>query len=73
VKDFFISYNSADLAWAEWIAWQLEAAGFTTIVQAWDFRPGSNFVVEMQKAAIVPGVGVYSTGVGGSVRARSDR
>ena len=24
-KDFFISYNGADKAWAEWIAWQLEA------------------------------------------------
>ncbi len=25
--DFFISYTSADEAWAEWIAWVLEAAG----------------------------------------------
>jgi hypothetical protein len=25
VKDFFISYNQADRAWAEWIAWELEA------------------------------------------------
>ncbi|MGA9350971.1 MAG: TIR domain-containing protein [Anaerolineae bacterium] len=24
MKDFFISYNSADRTWAEWIAWQLE-------------------------------------------------
>lgn len=22
--DFFVSYTSADRAWAEWIAWQLE-------------------------------------------------
>ena len=22
-RDFFISYNSADKAWAEWIAWHL--------------------------------------------------
>jgi hypothetical protein len=51
VKDFFISYNKADKAWAEWIAWQLEEAGYTTIIQAWDFRPGENFVLEMQKAA----------------------
>ncbi|MEW6660104.1 MAG: FxSxx-COOH system tetratricopeptide repeat protein [Thermodesulfobacteriota bacterium] len=50
-KDFFISYNKADKAWAEWIAWELEAAGYTTILQAWDFRPGGNFVLEMQKAA----------------------
>src|SRR5947199_6744104 len=50
LKDFFISYNSADKAWAEWIAWQLEEAGYTTFLQAWDFRPGSNFILEMQKA-----------------------
>jgi TIR domain len=48
--DFFISYNSADRAWAEWIAWHLEHADFTTVLQAWDFRPGSNFVVEMNRA-----------------------
>jgi hypothetical protein len=42
--DFFISYNGADKAWAEWIAWQLEEERFTTILQAWDFRPGGNFV-----------------------------
>jgi tetratricopeptide (TPR) repeat protein len=51
MKHFFISYNSADRTWAEWIAWQLEEAGYTTVLQAWDFRPGSNFVLEMQRAA----------------------
>jgi hypothetical protein len=50
-KDFFVSYNRADRNWAEWIAWQLEEAGYTTIIQAWDFRPGGNFVIEMQRAA----------------------
>jgi len=50
VKDFFISYNSADKTWAEWTAWTLDEAGYTTILQAWDFRPGSNFVLEMQRA-----------------------
>jgi hypothetical protein len=50
-RDFFVSYNSADREWAEWIAWTLEQAGYSTIVQAWDFRPGSNFVLEMQQAA----------------------
>lgn len=50
-KDFFISYNQADKAWAEWIAWELEAAGHTTIIQAWDFPPGGNFVLEMHQAA----------------------
>jgi CHASE2 domain-containing sensor protein len=51
MKDFFISYTSADRSWAEWIAWELEAAGYSTIIQAWDFRPGENFVLEMQGAA----------------------
>jgi hypothetical protein len=50
-KDFFVSYNRADREWAEWIAWQLEEEGYTTIIQAWDFRPGGNFVIEMQRAA----------------------
>ena len=47
---FFVSYAAADRAWAEWIAWQLEAAGHHAIVQAWDFRPGENFVVNMRQA-----------------------
>ncbi len=50
-KDFFISYTSADRPWAEWIAWQLEQEGYTTLIQAWDFAPGSNFVLQMDTAA----------------------
>lgn len=50
-KDFFISYNGKDKDWAEWIAWQLEDAGYSVVIQVWDFRPGGNFVMEMQKAA----------------------
>jgi len=49
-RDFFISYTGADRAWAEWIAVQLEAAGHTTVLQAWDFRPDSDFVHQMQQA-----------------------
>jgi len=48
--DFFISYIQPDHAWAEWIAYTLEAEGYSTILQAWDFRPGSNFVTEMNEA-----------------------
>jgi len=51
MKDFFISYTKSDREWAEWIAWILEENGYTTILQAWDFRPGSNFVLEMDRAA----------------------
>lgn len=52
-KDFFISYSSADRRWAEWVAGQLEARGFSTILQVWDFRPGFNYIQEMQVAATV--------------------
>lgn len=51
MKDFFVSYNKADRVWAEWIAWQLEEARYTVVIQAWDFRPGGNFVLDMQSAA----------------------
>ena len=54
-KDFFISYNKADRRWAEWIAWQLEKVQHSTVLQAWDFQAGSNFVLEMDKAAKVAG------------------
>jgi tetratricopeptide (TPR) repeat protein len=50
VKDFFISYNTADKAWAEWIAWTLEEAGYSVIIQEWHIRPGQSFAFEMQKA-----------------------
>src|ERR1700722_9563612 len=51
MSDFFISYTGADLRWAEWIAYILEEHGFSVVIQAWDFRPGSNFVLGMHKAA----------------------
>jgi tetratricopeptide (TPR) repeat protein len=51
-KDFFISYNKADRQWAEWIAWTLEESGYSVVIQAWDFRPGGNFVLEMQRATV---------------------
>jgi tetratricopeptide (TPR) repeat protein len=49
-RDFFISYTGADVAWAEWIAQTLEDAGYQTVVQAWDFRPGQDFLHQMQQA-----------------------
>jgi TIR domain/Tetratricopeptide repeat/NB-ARC domain len=51
--DFFVSYTSADRAWAEWIAWQLEAEGYQVVVQAWDFTPGHDWVHEMQQATAI--------------------
>ncbi|MBL7500418.1 TIR domain-containing protein, partial [Frankia sp. CN7] len=49
--DFFVSYTQVDRVWAEWVAWQLEDAGYRVVVQAWDFGVGSHFVHEMHKAA----------------------
>jgi hypothetical protein len=42
-RDFFVSYCREDRAWAEWIAWELENAGFRVLVQAWDAVPGTNW------------------------------
>ncbi|MFC5752605.1 TIR domain-containing protein [Actinomadura rugatobispora] len=47
--DFFISYSPADERWASWIAWQLEAAGHRTMMQAWDFVAGTNFIDFMDR------------------------
>jgi hypothetical protein len=50
-RDFFVSYNSRDRRWGVWIAWELERAGYSVFIQAWDFLPGGNFVLDMQRAA----------------------
>jgi hypothetical protein len=52
--DFFISYNNADQRWAQWIAWVLEQAGYKTINQAWDFRPGQTSSWKCSKQRRVP-------------------
>ena len=46
--DFLLSYQQADRAWAEWIAWQLEDAGHSVLFQHWDFVPGTNWIKLMQ-------------------------
>jgi len=48
--DFFITYARPDEEWAEWVAATLEDAGYSTILQAWDFRPGDNFIAKMDAA-----------------------
>ena len=53
LKDFFISYRSVDQPWAEWIAYQLEEAHYSVVIQAWDFQPGSSFIHAMDKATRV--------------------
>jgi tetratricopeptide (TPR) repeat protein len=49
-RDFFVSYTQTDRAWAEWLAWELEAAGYTTVLQAWDMPAGTAFVHAMDQA-----------------------
>jgi hypothetical protein len=49
-RDFFVSYTQADRAWAEWLAWELEAIGYTTVLQAWDMPAGTAFVHAMDQA-----------------------
>src|SRR3954453_8202639 len=47
-RDFFISFNQTDRAWAAWIAWVLEEKGYSVFFQDWDFK--GNFVLEMDRA-----------------------
>jgi TIR domain len=62
IRDFFISYTGIDRSWAEWIAGQLEEAGYSTVLQAWDFDVGAHFVAEMHAAMEMAGrtIGVLS-------------
>ncbi len=48
----FISYTKKDLRWAEWVAWHLEDHGHDVVIQAWDFTPGKNFLLEMDRATL---------------------
>jgi tetratricopeptide (TPR) repeat protein len=72
--DFFVSYTGADGAWAEWIAWQLEAEGYTVVVQAWDFTPGRDWAHEMQQATATAErvVAVLSTAYLGSAHGEAE-
>ncbi|MGR6963211.1 FxSxx-COOH system tetratricopeptide repeat protein [Geodermatophilus sp. URMC 61] len=48
--DFFISHAGRDTGWAEWLAWQLEEAGYTVELDVWDWAPGEDFVARMAAA-----------------------
>src|SRR3954447_5262751 len=48
--DFFISHAGRDTAWAEWLAWQPQQAGWTVELDVWDWAPGRDFVARMQAA-----------------------
>ncbi len=49
MADFFVSYNKDDVDWALWIAWQVEDAGYSVVIQAWDFLPGQDFARRMDE------------------------
>lgn len=49
VWDFFLSYAQEDEGWASWAAWVLEEAGYQTLIQAWDFVPGSHYMLRMEE------------------------
>ena len=48
--DFFVSHAGRDTGWAEWLAWQLQQAGYSVELDAWDWAPGEDFVARMQTA-----------------------
>jgi tetratricopeptide (TPR) repeat protein len=48
--DFFVSHADTDTQWAEWIAAELESAGYGVIVKTWDFRPGENSLAKLDEA-----------------------
>jgi hypothetical protein len=48
--DFFISHAGRDTAWAEWLAWQLQEAGYSVELDVWDWAPGQDFVIRMSAA-----------------------
>ncbi|MDE6016578.1 MAG: toll/interleukin-1 receptor domain-containing protein, partial [Acetatifactor sp.] len=52
MKDFFVSYTGTDLNFATWVAETLESSNYTVTIQAWDFRPGDNFVSKINEALL---------------------
>jgi tetratricopeptide (TPR) repeat protein len=50
LRDFLISYHTADRAWMEWIAWHLEEAGYSVLRLPRDTKPAADFVERVQPA-----------------------
>jgi hypothetical protein len=48
--DFFVSHAGRDTGWAEWLAWQLQQAGYSVELDVWDWAPGEDFVARMAAA-----------------------
>jgi TIR domain len=48
--DLFVSHAGRDRAWAEWVAWELQQAGYRVELDYWDWEVGENFVAKMRDA-----------------------
>jgi hypothetical protein len=51
-RDLFISYQTDDHLWAEWVAWQLEVAGISVFLDQWDNPSGGAGTVEFMDRAL---------------------
>ncbi|MFI6401421.1 FxSxx-COOH system tetratricopeptide repeat protein [Streptomyces sp. NPDC050548] len=58
----FVSHAGADQAWAEWVAWQLQDAGYDVELAVWHWGAGENIVQNMDEAlAAGPMVALFSS------------
>ncbi|HWQ18598.1 MAG TPA: toll/interleukin-1 receptor domain-containing protein [Methanotrichaceae archaeon] len=51
MADILISFDRADSLWADWVAWALVEAGYSTDMESWLMRPGSRFAPELERIA----------------------
>jgi hypothetical protein len=51
-RDFFISFNSKDRVWADWITFHLKRKGYSMYYQFDDFPAGSDFMKEMNNSML---------------------
>ncbi|MFI5848389.1 FxSxx-COOH system tetratricopeptide repeat protein [Micromonospora chalcea] len=47
-RDVFVSHAGRDRAWAEWVGWELEAAGYRVELDLWDWQVGENVVEKIR-------------------------
>ncbi|MBK6018497.1 toll/interleukin-1 receptor domain-containing protein, partial [Streptomyces sp. MBT53] len=58
----FVSHAGADQAWAEWVAWQLQDAGYEVELAVWHWGAGENVIQNMDRAlAAGPMVALFSS------------
>jgi hypothetical protein len=48
--DFYISHAGPDRAWAEWVAWQLDQAGYIVELDVWHWTARQNFIAATSNA-----------------------